>query len=42
MVADTLGQLPVLEQRLNDAVAHERQHGMEMVDSVLKRVRGSK
>jgi len=42
MVADTLGQLPTLEQRLSDAVAHERQHGMEMVESVLKRVREGK
>jgi len=42
MVADTLGQLPALEQRLSDAVTHERQHGMEMVESVLKRVREGK
>jgi len=42
MVADTLGQLPALGQRLTDAVAHERQHGMEMVESVLKRVREGK
>ena len=42
MVADTLGQLPALEQRLSAAVAHERQHGMEMVESVLKRVREGK
>ena len=42
MVADTLGQLPALRQRLSDAVAQERQNGIAMVESVLKRVREGK
>ncbi len=31
MVADTLGQLPVLNARFNEAVSRERQTGMQMV-----------
>ncbi|MGQ7172339.1 hypothetical protein ACUOCP_43025, partial [Escherichia sp. R-CC3] len=38
MVADTLGQLPVLNARLNEAVSRERQTGMQMVQSVLERI----
>ncbi|EGI45734.1 colanic acid biosynthesis protein WcaK [Escherichia coli H591] len=40
MVADTLGQLPVLNARLSEAVSRERQIGMQMVQSVLERSRG--
>ncbi|MCZ5652273.1 hypothetical protein O5472_26215, partial [Escherichia coli] len=36
MVADTLGQLPALNARLNEAVSRERQTGMQMVQSVLE------
>lgn len=38
MVADTLGQLPALNARLNEAVNRERQAGMQMVQSVLERI----
>lgn len=38
MVADTLGQLPALNARLNEAVSRERQTGMQMVKSVLERI----
>ncbi|SRP74804.1 colanic acid biosynthesis pyruvyl transferase WcaK [Shigella flexneri] len=38
MVADTLGQLPVLNARFNEAVSRERQTGMQMVQSVLERI----
>lgn len=38
MVADTLGQLPALNTRLNEAVSRERQTGMQMVKSVLERI----
>ncbi|EFL4497070.1 colanic acid biosynthesis pyruvyl transferase WcaK [Escherichia fergusonii] len=38
MVADTLGQLPALNARLNEAVSRERQAGMQMVQSVLERI----
>ncbi|MCX0053604.1 colanic acid biosynthesis pyruvyl transferase WcaK, partial [Escherichia coli] len=38
MVADTLGQLPALNARLNEAVSCERQTGMQMVQSVLERI----
>ena len=38
MVADTLGQLPALNARLNEAVSRERQTGMQMVQSVLERI----
>ncbi|HGV1627490.1 TPA: colanic acid biosynthesis pyruvyl transferase WcaK, partial [Escherichia coli] len=38
MVADTLGQLPALNTRLNEAVSRERQTGMQMVQSVLERI----
>ena len=40
MVADTLGQLPALNARLNEAVSRERQTGMQMVQSVLETHRG--
>jgi len=39
MVADTLGQLPALNQRLATAVAAEREQGALMVKSVLDRIR---
>jgi len=38
MVADTLGQLPAINTRLATAVAAEREHGLQMVKSVLDRV----
>ncbi|PZT58546.1 colanic acid biosynthesis pyruvyl transferase WcaK, partial [Escherichia coli] len=38
MVADTLGQLPALNARLNEAVSRERHTGMQMVQSVLERI----
>ena len=38
MAADTLGQLPTLVPRLNDAVARERAAGLAMVESVLTRI----
>jgi len=42
MAADTLGQLPAINQRLATAVAAEREQGINMVKSVLDRVRGEK
>jgi colanic acid/amylovoran biosynthesis protein len=39
MAADTLGQLPALNQRLATAVAEEREKGALMVKSVLDRIR---
>ncbi|SEL45051.1 colanic acid/amylovoran biosynthesis protein [Kosakonia sacchari] len=42
MVADSLGQLPAINQRLATAVAAEREQGMKMVKSVLDRVQGVK
>lgn len=39
MAADTLGQLPALNQRLATAVAAEREKGTLMVKSVLDRIR---
>ncbi|MGK0739922.1 colanic acid biosynthesis pyruvyl transferase WcaK [Yokenella regensburgei] len=39
MVSDTLGQLPAINSRLAQAVAIEREHGMQMVQSVLKRIK---
>ena len=39
MAADTLGQLPALNQRLATAVAAERENGALMVKSVLDRIR---
>ena len=38
MAADTLGQLPTLVPRLNEAVARERAAGRAMVESVLTRI----
>ena len=38
MAADTLGQLPTLVPRLNEAVARERAAGLAMVESVLTRI----
>ena len=38
MVADTLGQLPAINERLAVAVKAERENGMRMVKSVLDRV----
>ena len=38
MVADTLGQLPAINERLQTAVAAERDNGMQMVKSVLDRI----
>lgn len=38
MAADTLGQLPTLVPRLQEAVARERASGLEMVQSVLTRI----
>ncbi|MER1975246.1 colanic acid biosynthesis pyruvyl transferase WcaK [Pseudocitrobacter faecalis] len=38
MAADTLGQLPTLVPRLNEAVARERAAGLSMVESVLTRI----
>jgi colanic acid/amylovoran biosynthesis protein len=40
MVADTLGQLPAINQQLATAVAAERDNGLQMVKSVMDRVRG--
>ncbi|WP_318372591.1 colanic acid biosynthesis pyruvyl transferase WcaK [Enterobacter sp.] len=40
MVADTLGQLPAINQQLATAVAAERNNGLQMVKSVMDRVRG--
>ena len=39
MAADTLGQLPALNQRLAAAVATDREKGAVMVKSVLDRIR---
>ena len=39
MAADTLGQLPALNQRLATAVAADREKGALMVKSVLDRIR---
>src|SRR5690606_18688299 len=39
MVADTLGQLPAINQQLATAVAAERDNGLQMVKSVMDRVR---
>jgi Uncharacterized conserved protein len=38
MVADTLGQLPAINERLRVAVKAERENGMQMVKSVLDRI----
>jgi colanic acid/amylovoran biosynthesis protein len=38
MVADTLGQLPAINERLAVAVKLEREKGIGMVKSVLDRV----
>ncbi|ADO47905.1 colanic acid biosynthesis pyruvyl transferase WcaK [[Enterobacter] lignolyticus] len=38
MVTDTLGQLPAINDRLRAAVKAERENGMQMVSSVLRRV----
>ena len=38
MVADTLGQLPVINARLTKAVKAERENGLGMVKSVLERI----
>lgn len=40
MVADTLGQLPAISERLSAAVENERQRGQRMVASVLERIQG--
>jgi colanic acid/amylovoran biosynthesis protein len=42
MAADTLGQLPALNQRLAAAVSAEREKGALMVKSVLDRIREAK
>jgi len=42
VVADVLGQLPAINERLAHAVRAEREDGLRMVDSVLKRVKGAK
>ncbi len=42
MAADTLGQLPALNQRLAGAVSAEREKGALMVKSVLDRIREAK
>ncbi|MEL4014813.1 colanic acid biosynthesis pyruvyl transferase WcaK [Dryocola clanedunensis] len=42
VVADVLGQLPVINERLSLAVQAERQTGLHMVESVLTRVREAK
>lgn len=39
MVADTLGQLPAINERLRVAVKAERENGMQMVKSVLDRIK---
>ena len=38
LVADTVGQLPTINERLNNAVAAERARGISMVQSVLARI----
>lgn len=38
MVADTLGQLPQINERLAQAVRREREQGYRMVESVLARI----
>ena len=38
MVADTLGQLPQINERLAQAVRREREQGYRMVESVLTRI----
>lgn len=42
VVADVLGQLPAIKERLAHAVRAEREDGLRMVESVLKRVKGEK
>lgn len=42
VVADVLGQLPAIKERLAHAVRAEREDGLRMVESVLKRVKGGK
>lgn len=39
MVADSLGQLPAINERLRVAVKAERENGMQMVKSVLDRIK---
>ncbi|HKM98336.1 MAG TPA: polysaccharide pyruvyl transferase family protein, partial [Buttiauxella sp.] len=42
VVADVLGQLPAINERLVHAVRAEREDGLRMVESVLARVKGAK
>lgn len=42
MVADTLGALPSIREKLTQAVAQEREKGYRMVNSVLARIREGK
>ncbi|MCP2005442.1 UNVERIFIED_ORG: colanic acid/amylovoran biosynthesis protein [Buttiauxella agrestis ATCC 33320] len=42
VVADVLGQLPAINERLAHAVRAEREDGLRMVESVLARVKGAK
>ncbi|MEZ2576037.1 colanic acid biosynthesis pyruvyl transferase WcaK [Buttiauxella ferragutiae] len=42
VVADVLGQLPAINERLAHAVRAEREDGLRMVESVLARVKGVK
>lgn len=42
MVADTLGALPLIREKLTQAVAQERENGYRMVSSVLARIREGK
>jgi colanic acid/amylovoran biosynthesis protein len=42
VVADVLGQLPAIKERLAHAVRAEREDGLRMVESVIKRVKGEK
>lgn len=42
VVADVLGQLPAINERLAHAVRAEREDGLRMVESVLTRIKGEK
>ncbi|MEW7314363.1 colanic acid biosynthesis pyruvyl transferase WcaK [Buttiauxella gaviniae] len=42
VVADVLGQLPAINERLAHAVRAEREDGLRMVESVLGRIKGAK
>lgn len=42
VVADVLGQLPAINERLGHAVRAEREDGLRMVESVLTRIKGKK